>query len=188
MRLTELNKPREIDTIRKTWQNSDKIDKDVKVSQTQATQMLQKYGFQVAGKGKFGSVFISPDYPFALKVFRKDHGYIGWLQFCRENQENPWVPKLKGKMVRITSDIFAARIEKLAPLEKSPQNYEIIEELQDLLNYKDEDTEDPDLHIIMNFFDDLGVGIFVDIHIENVMKRTNGQWVLVDPLGDAFQL
>ena len=113
MKITELYKPKEITKFRDQMKGVEPNKRRSKF-RSPVRIILNKYGWKLAGKGYFGSVFIHPDYEYALKVFAEDSGYMKWLKFSKENQDNPYVPKLKGKVIKITDGIYAARIEKLS--------------------------------------------------------------------------
>ena len=125
MRLHELHKPKEIDQFRQKYDaggpyfNSDQYN----LQDAIADKMLA-HGFSYAGEGSFSTVFVNPDYPFALKIFVDDQQYIRWFNFCKQHQNNPFVPKLRGRVVRVIPDagVYAARIEKLEEYEGEDVN------------------------------------------------------------------
>ena len=188
MRLSELYKPKEINSFRKEY-NNDRFQWIYK-----AMAALKQYGFNYAGQGSFATVAINDNYPFALKLFREDAGYIKWLDFCKKNQNNPFIPKTRGKVIRVikatqknSRDIYAIRIEKL-------NNYftERNEtELNSLfLKYVYEARRNKKLGKIGSsgnkFVDDI-VDEFtknfklLDLTYSNIMRRNNSQIVIIDP-------
>ena len=70
-------------------------------------QLMAKYGFKQLGSGKYGTAFAKSGYPYIIKVFMKDVAYLKWLDYCKLHQDNPWIPKIKGKVVRL-GDMFLA--------------------------------------------------------------------------------
>ena len=120
MRLHELKKPKEIDLLRNYKQNTVVDPRSLKTWAGYARELLEPHDFEAIGAGAFGTVYMHPTYPFALKVFRKDSGFTRWFKFAKQNQSNPFVPKLKGQIVTILKgEIYASRMEKL---EQIPNN------------------------------------------------------------------
>ena len=75
---------------------------------------LDDLGFRMIGEGFFGMVFSNPSLPYVLKIFTaQDHAYVTWLKYCLANQNNPHVPKFRGKLVRLGGKVMAVRMEKL---------------------------------------------------------------------------
>ncbi len=113
MRLNELNPKPSLTGIQglddmaylKQWQGS-------------AIEFARSKGFTPIGSGGFANVFKSPKYPFVIKVFdSRDRGYQDWLKFCMSNQNNPYVPKVRGKIVRAGSTMCVIRLEPLTAFE-----------------------------------------------------------------------
>lgn len=83
----------------------------------QADAIAKKYGFTRYGKGEFAGVYGKPGYNFIIKLFAiEDHGFQEYLGFVRTHQSNPYVPKLKGKPVKVTPTVAAVQMEKLTPV------------------------------------------------------------------------
>ena len=75
---------------------------------------LADLGFSILGQGFFGMVFSNPSLPYVLKIFTaRDHAYVVWLKYCLSHRDNPHVPKFRGKMIRLSGDVYAVRMEKL---------------------------------------------------------------------------
>ena len=196
MKINELYKPKEIDNLRKSIDHVKTVDSRDQSWQSILPQFLQKYNFKLSGKGKYGSVFVHETYPYALKIFMKDAAYIKWLKFCRENQDNPFVPKMKGNIVKITDIIFAVRIEKLNPYHGARINdndlnqtmLNILENFQyKIYKAKDampEPTGNKWIDDIINVFEQHEN--LLDIHSDNFMVRNDGQIVIIDPFYNWF--
>ena len=189
MRLHELKKPKEIDLLRSYHQNA-MIDN----WRDYANELLGPHGFKSVGVGYYGTVYVHPTYPFALKVFRKDSGFTEWFRFAKQNQSNPFVPKLKGQLVTILKGyIYAVRMEKL---ERPPNKFGRVDQNQlneqsilfmKYFNYFNKRGLPKDLPIIGDENIDSIFQIFsdnkdkLDLGPNNIMVRGD-QIVVTDPL------
>jgi len=141
---------------------------------TAITSLARKYKFTKIGEGFYAVVYKHENYPFVVKVWRQDEGFDMWLNFVLNNQNNPYVPKVKGKPVRITGTEYKAiRLEYLIhPKMREKHIHDVIEIL-----WK---SEDPNMKKIVRYLKSTGRDD--DMHSENIMQRPNGQWVITDPL------
>jgi hypothetical protein len=97
-------------------------DPDKEVRYTHGTawnQLMQDHGFRQLGSGLQASVYGHPNLPYVLKLFRsEDTAYAEWIKVAMANKNNPHMPRFVSKrMVRITEDIVAIRMEPLVPIE-----------------------------------------------------------------------
>ena len=183
--LTELKKPKDIDKFRKFYQE---LEQGTANSSWRyyVNKVLAEYGFKQIGKGSFASVYSNPKYPYVLKVFRKDDGYVKWFNFCRQHQGNPLIPIIRGKVVKITEMFFAVRLEKLRSYNgfsmREPHN-----KLNKLFADKIDNKQQDDLELTGNKYIDPIIKVFlehegyIDLHAANLMKRQDGQIVIIDP-------
>ncbi len=186
--LIELSKPVEIDKFKKSVS-------DIKTVDTRASwnndlhKLMEKHGFKLLGSGKYASVFGNPKYQYVLKVFMKDSAYLKWVSFVQANKENPYVPKIRGKVLKITPIIYAIRLEKLSPYSEmpslspkttGPQFMRDYRKWQDDKNFKSSDKNIQDIldHFTIN-------KALLDLHSENMMMRGD-QLVIVDPYYNFF--
>jgi len=65
------------------------------------------------GEGAFGAVYEKEGYPWVFKVFHGDPAYLDFLRYAIAHQNNPHVPKFKGKPFKIDDKTYAIRMEKL---------------------------------------------------------------------------
>lgn len=65
------------------------------------------------GTGFYSQVYARPQDNFVIKIFREDKGYSTFLQYITQNSNNPYVPKLKGKIIKLPNDYYVIRLEKL---------------------------------------------------------------------------
>lgn len=65
------------------------------------------------GMGYYAKVYARPQDNFVIKIFRNDPGYAQFLKYIQDNANNPYVPKLKGKIVKLPNHFSLVRIEKL---------------------------------------------------------------------------
>lgn len=147
----------------------------------EASRVLANHGFNHVGEGAFAQVFIKDDYPWAIKIFTSgDRAYMNWLKFCQRHQDNPYIPKIKGAPIKITNFVSGIRIEKLIECSM----FETKEFRNDIFKACDNRFDDPKYgehlnHIIefLKWSEHL-----IDLHVGNVMKRADGQFVITDPL------
>lgn len=178
--MMELAKPSEIRAFRDKVKHIDKVDSRSKSWSDSLPAALGKYGFKLLGSGKYASVFGHPKYPFALKVFMKDSAYLRWIKFAMDNPNNPYVPKMKGKVIKITPVIYAMRLEKLTGGSFSGPFADAYRQWNWDRSYK---SDDKNIQDILDFFGpnkDL-----LDLHGENVMMRGD-QLVIIDPFYNWF--
>ena len=187
MRLYELKKPKEITQVRDFIKSKEQAN--WKIGSWEWTpyvkELLAAHDFEPVGSGSRASVYMHPTYNFALKVFEPDSGYVKWFEFSKRNQDNPFCPKLRGKIVTIVKgEVFAARIEKLQDI---PTIYEELNEQSQLLLEYWNDWPD-DFHNIQtgNKYLDPIFKLFgtyyryLDFGSNNIMRRGN-QAVIIDP-------
>jgi len=82
---------------------------------------LEQHGFKRLGYGTFANVYEKPGYPWVFKLFKDDDPYIWYYKYCRANQNNPHVPKIKGNLIKVSDDTFCVRMEKLTPYPETPE-------------------------------------------------------------------
>jgi hypothetical protein len=187
--LNELSKPAAIDTFKKSVAGIDKVDTRNTSWNKQLPDLMSKFGFKLLGSGKYASVFGNPKYEYVLKVFMKDSAYLKWIEFAQKNKDNPYVPKVRGKVIKITPMFYAIRLEKLTPYSQRPslspkttgpsfmQDYY---KWQDDKNHK---SNDPNVQSILDYFQKHKA--LLDLHGENMMMR-GSQLVIIDPFYNWF--
>lgn len=147
---------------------------------------MEEHGFGIIGAGINGAVYENPNYPYVIKVYRTDHAYDDWIWFSKTNPNNPYVPRVKGNVIRLNDVFNAVRLEKLIPADQSIAN-NFVDLLENLIEAhwnpsKKEKLNDADPYMasIAKYLRDWEG--HTDITIHNVMMRTNGDLVLIDPL------
>lgn len=155
---------------------------------------LKRHGFKLLGQGSFGITFEKPGYPWVIKVFTSDNPYKHFLDYVIAHQDNPHLPKIKGKFIKINDITFAVRIEKLKSVKYDnpvvmaldkiigdPSDEGINKSLRDWLRKKYprmlevlKDLRKSTKKMEFNW----------DTHDENVMQRADGTIVITDPLYD----
>ncbi len=150
---------------------------------------MRKYGFELLGTGINGAVFGKTDYPYVLKVFRNDEGYEHWLGFCQANQNNKFVPKIKGKPIRLNNVFKAVRVEMLESCKDVIGKFNsITSEFFDMY-YKEQERIRMDKDYIYNK-DVYDIAMFMkkfeghtDLTVHNLMyRRAERQLVIIDPI------
>lgn len=168
--------------------------------------LLSKYGYKGIGKGGRGSVYMNPNTKKVLKVFSRDSQYIKWIEFAKQHQTNPWVPKFRSNLIPLKkqgnatrtnnepSDIYGIALEQLTPMPSDSELPFIIVVL--LNNYKDPDWNPSVTSYFKEFKQLLADPQFmevaeflsqhpdhVDLATSNLMLRGN-QVVITDPLAE----
>lgn len=168
---------------------------------------MLSHQFKRIGAGSNGSVYEHPNYPWVIKVFRSyDKPYIYWLDWCMKHQYNPWVPKVRGKLVKFNDKIYGVRLENLDPLDsnKLSMMYAISalctrmihaqdpwtlpvddKRLQNISNSFPEWRKDKYLHEAITAICGYGGGSdCLDINADNILHRSDGHLVIIDPLAN----
>ena len=140
------------------------------------------------GSGIFGSVYARPEDNFVVKIFQPDRGYKRYLDYMQSNTMNPYVPKLRGKPIKLPNNFTLVRLEKLTPIDSALHN-----EIMYLLKPKDDamyksirKSFEGKYPQFLNFLHDIqniaqrGSGFALDIHHGNIMMRNNLP-VITDP-------
>ena len=155
---------------------------------------LTKHGFNKVGSGSFGIVYEKPGYPWLFKIFHIDPAYLEFLKWAIKNQSNPYIPKIKGKILKINNDTFAVRMEKLQRFnDTGNEKLELFyNKLLDLgyFGFTDEvrDWFDRNFPGFSDIIDALKKSKFkIDIHTGNIMMRGEVP-VIIDPLFDPKSL
>lgn len=67
------------------------------------------------------------------------------MKFCMDNTRNPYLPKIRGKVVKITPIIYAIRLEKLTPGSFTGDFADAYFKWQKDSDYKSEDSNIQDI-------------------------------------------
>jgi hypothetical protein len=156
------------------------------------SKQLKELGWKRIGSGAFARVYEHPNYPLVLKIFSsKDSCYIKFLKYVEQHSTNPFLPKVRGKLLKLNNDYYAVRLEKLQPLDISEWEDVYDEMIYELIN---ESGYDFDLAIrkypkhrnFLNTLRDISdsLNCRLDIHRYNFMKRGK-QTVIIDPVWDG---
>ena len=150
---------------------------------------LELHGFKHMGTGLYGSVYSNPLYPYVFKIFKNDPTYKTFIEYCIKNQNNPNIPKIKGKLLKINNETFAVRLEKLENINK--MKFSDLIHIFDTLYWANKlsaldtkqtmrlQTKYPGIWTILNWIDVHGN---FDLHLSNIMQRSDGTPVLTDPI------
>lgn len=181
--LTELaKKPEVLNKFRDSAQNTNKIDTRNTDWMSGLVAGMKKNGFNLLGSGKYGVVFGKPDYQYVIKIFMKDSAYLRWVKFALDNPNNPFVPKIRGKVVKITPVFYGIRLEKLKPAIVWGTS-EFFKEYSKWDNNNSYKSSNPDIQAVLDHFAENKK--LIDLHSENVMNR-DGQIVIIDPYYNFF--
>ncbi len=146
-------------------------------------RVMKSHGFKRLGNGNFAYVFGRDDYPWILKVFAlQDKAYQAWIKFSKANPDNPFVPQFKGNMVRFNNAVAVIRVEKLKPVTGKTANYKHLEAILWSFPNESDWASFKDLHDYLIAIKQFMKPYNNDVDVPNVMKRDNGQLVLIDPV------
>ena len=91
---------------------------------------LNEHGFKRMGKGFFSEVWASESEKFVVKINmgrNYDENYLKFVEYCRNNKQNPHLPKM-GKIKSLKTidgrDFYILFIEKLNPIQRSDIGFE----------------------------------------------------------------
>jgi hypothetical protein len=155
---------------------------------------LATLGWTLIGHGQFSLVYGNPKFKYVLKIFTQDTpGSIEWLEYVVANQNNPFLPRVYGKVWRISITAYAVRMERLMPF-KSKTDPVFAKYIDPELNSKSweeifwPENEEflkehwPDLLSAFETILDLSqYNGDDDLNLSNIMKRGNSL-VITDPV------
>lgn len=162
-------------------------------------ELINGSGWDVLGSGAYGIALGNPSKNYIIKLFSKeDTSYISWVNFCIQNQHNPYVPKIRGKIVPINNDILAIRVERLVFMYKLAEKFmDSIKVFDKTKHFTNEFAHDPNAHrtdfIKAWAFISKNAYSFCDLHGDNVGFRYDPtsphefQPVLLDPIGPSLR-
>lgn len=181
--ITELNKPKDLGRLRGKLAHVKSVDTRDPSWMKSVVDVLGSHGFKKVGSGKYASVFINSKYKYALKVFMKDAAYQRWISFAIKNQGNRYVPKIRGRVVKITPMIYAIRMEKLKPYAGGASDpfMKAYAKFRKDPSYRT--GTDSDIDAVLGHFQDNKR--LLDLHGENMMMRGT-QLVIIDPYYNWF--
>lgn len=96
----------------------------------EAQAILEKAGYEKYGSGWYAMVYAKPNADHVLKLFSvRDRSYPEFVNMTIQNS-NTHFPKFKGKMMKVTNEYYAIRMEMLTrfgeadePILKKIKNY-----------------------------------------------------------------
>ena len=152
-------------------------------------------GFHHLGTGNYGSVYEKEGYPWVFKIMKDDPGFMYYMKYSKENQNNPNVPRVRGDFIKINETTFVIRIEKLSPMSNTFFNNEFnnIVPIMRMFSKREMEDLDQDYQEILSRFKDKFPGVFkiiydmakthylLDISSRNMMMRGDVP-VITDPV------
>ena len=145
----------------------------------QFTNYLKQHGFARLGQGSFANTYEKPGYPYVFKLFKADPAYLWYFNYCKQHQDNPHVPKIKGNLIKISDDTFCVRMEKLTPC----RDHALAKTLRAATSRRDSLNQltktYPQMVAILN--DITKTQYVTDLSVANIMMRGNTP-ILTDPL------
>lgn len=159
---------------------------------------MKELGFEYINKGKYGAVFDKPGADYVVKIIKDDSCYLDFVRYCKDNQNNPHLPKIKGNIIKLGHRGYLVRLEKLTPL--SPAEFKETGIFEFLRKYEDKFWMSPDERKLASDFEEQNkkmantlielkertpMDCHFDLHEDNVMKRGN-TYVIIDPYSGIF--
>lgn len=162
-------------------------------------EYMDANGFEHKGMGAYGTVFEKPGYPWLFKLFKEDPAYMEFIHYSKDNASNQHVPKFKGGIIRVNSDTYCVRTEKLVAIPDAlyKQFFPEFEVVNAILNdLVDENSSMydqlyrqfqqfqrayPDMYDVLEFI--FSGNYYADLHRGNMMMRGN-TIVFTDPLAE----
>lgn len=148
---------------------------------------LEAGGFKkyVIGTGLYSSVLSRPDLNYVVKIFYKDPGYETYLKYMTKYQNNPHVPKIRGKVMTVGRGFKVVRLERLEPYNYKPEQQRSLEVIDDYIsmskNRRQQAAKDFPYQQMIPVLDDILQHTGLDMHSGNVMFRRSVP-VITDPL------
>jgi hypothetical protein len=158
------------------------------------TDVLRTNGWKRLGGGQAGTVYHNGKHPNVVKVFMRDSEYLKYFMYVKDHQDNPHVPKVRGKTMRVGTEGLAVRMEPLTPLQGDYDPL-IRKYIDPKLPFNIDYLLAPDntewlaahypyfLKLIQDIFE---LSDTLDWHSANLMKRGN-VLVITDPLAPSGQ-
>jgi hypothetical protein len=153
-------------------------------------QKLEHLGYKKynLGAGLFGTVYARPEDDFVVKIFQPDRGYQRYLNYMQSNKMNPYVPKLRGKPIKLPNNFTLVRIEKLKPIDMDlyKEIYYLIYKKNDIgypvirKNFEQRYPQFINLLDEIKQMSDNDGALSIDLHPGNIMMRDNLP-VITDP-------
>lgn len=156
------------------------------LSRSGAVHQAKTYGFLPVGQGGYGTVLGHPNLNYVLKIFDTTDGYYEFVKFAMQNQDNPYFPRFRGKVIKLI-DAYAIRMERLEGFVKR----NVVDAIASYF-YTDQidyDTRDvfirfPKLKNAIDLISHLRDKFHLDIYESNIMTRYSDQSVVItDPYG-----
>ena len=181
-------------TPKKIGRKTSKLNEEGFVSSLCRENKLRKIG-----SGCFGTVYGSKSRKTVFKTGNADEndGYLAFVKYALKHQNNPWFPKIKNVTIyRSTkkefNSYFVIEMERLKPLKCADDREEIVELLDSIINSHKavtrllkqslSKTAMTNLSTMGKVLRTLFNNHCHDLHCNNVMKRANGQVVIIDPV------
>jgi hypothetical protein len=149
---------------------------------------LEAGGFRkyVIGTGMYSSVLSRPDLNYVVKIFYNDPGYETYLKYMTKYQNNPHVPKIRGKVMSVGAGFKVVRLERLTAYNKSPEQKHSLDVIGDYIsmdkNRRSRFKNDFPYQEMIPVLDDILQHTGLDMHDGNIMFRGSTP-VITDPLG-----
>ena len=176
MRNTLVEAPEQVKRFRDFVKDVKKVDNREDSWRGSLKDLMGTIGFRPVGMGKYAFVFEKPNYPYVVKIFMKDTAYLRWISFCLKHPNNKYVPKIRGKVIKINDIFMAIRLEKLA----EQSSYDFVSKL-----YAEDEAGDHDAREVVDYLESNQK--LLDLHGGNFMVDSQGQYKLIDPFYNWYR-
>ena len=156
-------------------------------------ELMKQNGWDTLGWGSFAYVFGNNSKPYVIKIFVNDDAYAGFVKYTMKNQNNPFLPKIRGKLIRFSDHVRGVRLERLKPVVDSNQLKKYLpkedgEVIPSEYMFDDEylpyiEKKHPQLAQIYHDLTAMGYDGW-DLREANLMLRGK-QLVIIDPVADV---
>lgn len=155
--------------------------------------LLTKAGYKPLGQGSYGDVFRKKNSSYVLKVFlNRDKAYIAFVNAIK-NISNKYFPKIIGKLVKVTDEYSAVRLEPLVDVKNETKSELYCRDIDDYIrntikskkirldnivvkNQELRDACDVIIEVLRS-----NSSFYLDIKSNNIMQRGR-DIVIIDPL------
>ena len=98
-----------------------------------AEEVLKKAGYEKLGEGYYAAVYAKGDADHVLKLFSvRDTSYPNFVNMTIQNP-NIHFPKFKGKMMKVTNEYYAIRMEMLTRFGEATGDGPILEKIKNYI-------------------------------------------------------
>ena len=147
---------------------------------------LNELGYEdyYLGSGIYGVVYARPQDNYVLKLFKSEHGYNSYIKFMKKHSDSPYVPKIKGRIIKLPNYFYLIKLERLnrVPYKIWKEIHSYMNEYASTEEIEEFDKKYPGLGKLIKQLKSYGKKhkVDLDLHDENIMMRGTTP-VITDP-------